>query len=187
MSVIMANPLWMCSRGTGIGGADHSADETVDYVAHDEPLVDRGAAGWRLDAAYAVPSLFWARVLPQVKAAHPYSWIFGEVIHGDYPRIIEESTMDSITQYELWKSIQHALETENFFELGLELQRHNAFPDSSCRRRSSANDVTRIASQIGSGQGGVGIGGAHDGRRRTKHLLRRRTGLWASSRWLRWR
>lgn len=89
-------------------------------------------------------------MLPQVKAAHPYSWIFGEVIHGDYPRIIEESTMDSITQYELWKSIQHALETENFFELDWNLKRHNAFLDSSCRRRSSAtHDVTRIASQIG--------------------------------------
>ena len=97
---------------------DHSADETVDYVAHVmSHWLDRGAAGWRLDAAYAVPSPFWARVLPQVKAAHPYSWIFGEVIHGDYQRSIEESTMDSITQYELWKSIQHALETENFFEL----------------------------------------------------------------------
>ena len=130
---------------------DHSADETVDYVAHVmSHWLDRGAAGWRLDAAYAVPSPFWARVLPQVKAAHPYSWIFGEVIHGDYPRIIEESTMDSITQYELWKSIQHALETENFFELDWNLKRHNAFLDSFVPQTFIGNhDVTRIASQIG--------------------------------------
>ena len=100
--------------------------------------------------AYAVPSPFWARVLPQVKAAHPYSWIFGEVIHGDYPRIIEESTMDSITQYELWKSIQHALETENFFELDWNLKRHNAFLNSFVPQTFIGNhDVTRIASQIG--------------------------------------
>ena len=97
-----------------------------------------------------MPSPFWARVLPQVKAAHPYSWIFGEVIHGDYPRIIEESTMDSITQYELWKSIQHALETENFFELDWNLKRHNAFLDSFVPQTFIGNhDVTRIASQIG--------------------------------------
>ena len=130
---------------------DHSADETVDYVVHVmSHWLDRGAAGWRLDAAYAVPSPFWARVLPQVKAAHPYSWIFGEVIHGDYPRIIEESTMDSITQYELWKSIQHALETENFFELDWNLKRHNAFLDSFVPQTFIGNhDVTRIASQIG--------------------------------------
>ena len=130
---------------------DHSADETVDYVVHVmSHWLDRGAAGWRLDAAYAVPSPFWARVLPQVKATHPYSWIFGEVIHGDYPRIIEESTMDSITQYELWKSIQHALETENFFELDWNLKRHNAFLDSFVPQTFIGNhDVTRIASQIG--------------------------------------
>lgn len=65
---------------------DHSADETVDYVVHVmSHWLDRGAAGWRLDAAYAVPSPFWARVLPQVKAAHPYSWIFGEVIPWRLP------------------------------------------------------------------------------------------------------
>lgn len=34
---------------------DHSADETVDYVAHVmSHWLDSGAAGWRLDAAYAV-------------------------------------------------------------------------------------------------------------------------------------
>ena len=130
---------------------DHGSDETVDYVARVmNHWLDRGAAGWRLDAAYAVPSQFWARVLPQVKAVHLYSWVFGEVIHGDYPRIIEESTMDSLTQYELWKSIQHALETENFFELNWNLKRHNAFLDSFVPQTFIGNhDVTRIASQIG--------------------------------------
>ena len=27
----------------------------------------RGADGWRLDAAYAVPDQFWAKVLPRVR------------------------------------------------------------------------------------------------------------------------
>ena len=73
MSVIMANPLWMCSEGQwDLVALDHLADETVDYVVHVmSHWLDRGAAGWRLDAAYAVLSPFWARVLPQVKAAHP--------------------------------------------------------------------------------------------------------------------
>ncbi|MBT1170445.1 alpha-amylase family protein [Bifidobacterium sp. SO4] len=130
---------------------DHDSPETVEYVTRVmNHWLDRGAAGWRLDAAYAVPPAFWARVLPQVKASHPYSWIFGEVIHGDYPRIVEESTMDSVTQYELWKSVQHALETENFFELDWNLKRHNAFLDSFVPQTFIGNhDVTRIASQIG--------------------------------------
>ena len=133
-------------------------DGVFNHVSRNHPAVQAAldeTAGRlnpadNLDAAYAVPSPFWARVLPQVKAAHPYSWIFGEVIHGDYPRIIEESTMDSITQYELWKSIQHALETENFFELDWNLKRHNAFLDSFVPQTFIGNhDVTRIASQIG--------------------------------------
>ncbi|TPF95991.1 alpha-amylase [Bifidobacterium sp. UTBIF-78] len=130
---------------------NHDDERTVRYVAHVmNHWLDRGATGWRLDAAYAVPTSFWARVLPHVRAAHPYSWIFGEVIHGDYPRIVEESTMDSVTQYELWKSIQHALETDNFFELDWNLKRHNAFLDSFVPQTFIGNhDVTRIASQIG--------------------------------------
>ena len=58
--------------------------------------------------------------------------------------------MDSITQYELWKSIQHALETENFFELDWNLKRHNAFLDSFVPQTFIGNhDVTRIAWQVG--------------------------------------
>lgn len=130
---------------------DHDAPETVAYVAQVmNHWLDRGAAGWRLDAAYAVPPSFWARTLPQVRAAHPHAWIFGEVIHGDYPRIVKDSSMDSVTQYELWKSIQHALETDNFFELDWNLKRHNAFLDSFVPQTFIGNhDVTRIASQIG--------------------------------------
>ncbi|PLS24177.1 alpha-amylase family protein [Bifidobacterium imperatoris] len=130
---------------------DHDAPETVEYVARVmNHWLDRGAAGWRLDAAYAVPTSFWAKVLPQVKATHPYSWVFGEVIHGDYPQIVADASLDSVTQYELWKSIQHALETDNFFELDWNLKRHNAFLDSFVPQTFIGNhDVTRIASQIG--------------------------------------
>ena len=60
---------------------------------HDEPAVaayvievmthwlERGADGWRLDAAYATPAPFWKKVLPAVRAAHPGAYITGEVIH----------------------------------------------------------------------------------------------------------
>ena len=65
----------------------------------------RGADGWRLDAAYAVPTTFWAQVLPRVRAEHPDAWFVAEVIHGDYPAFVQESTVDSVTQYELWKAI----------------------------------------------------------------------------------
>ena len=89
----------------------------------------RGAGGWRLDAAYAVPPGFWAKVLPAVRESFPSAWFLGEMIHGDYAAYAEESGLDSITQYELWKAIWSSLNDRNFFELDHALGRHNEFLD----------------------------------------------------------
>ena len=67
--------------------------------------LDRGIDGWRLDAAYAVPLPFWAAVTDRVRERYPDAWFVGEVIHGDFPEFVAEGGLDSVTQYELWKSI----------------------------------------------------------------------------------
>lgn len=128
---------------------------------HDEPAVAehvtrvmrhwlaRGADGWRLDAAYAVPNRFWAEVLPRVRAAHPDAYLVGEVIHGDYAAIVAESGMDAVTQYELWKAIWSALNDRNFFELAWALDRHNGLLSAFAPLTFVGNhDVTRIASRL---------------------------------------
>jgi cyclomaltodextrinase len=128
---------------------------------HDEPAVVEhvaevmchwlaaGADGWRLDAAYAVPTRFWAEVLGRVRAAHPGAYLVGEVIHGDYAAIVAESGMDSVTQYELWKAIWSSLNDANFFELGWALDRHNELLDSFVPLTFVGNhDVTRLASRL---------------------------------------
>jgi cyclomaltodextrinase len=129
---------------------------------HDEPAVatyvaavmthwlERGADGWRLDAAYAVPPAFWDKVLPQVRASHPDAYVVGEVIHGDYARIVRESGMDSVTQYELWKAIWSSLNDGNFFELAWALDRHNGYTAAFSPLTFVGNhDVTRLASRLG--------------------------------------
>jgi cyclomaltodextrinase len=111
--------------------------------------LERGADGFRLDAAYAVPTQFWAKVLTPVRAAHPEAYFLGEVIHGDYGAFVEKSTMDSVTQYELWKAIWSALESRNFFELSWTLERHNqALATFVPQTFLSNHDVTRIASKL---------------------------------------
>jgi cyclomaltodextrinase / maltogenic alpha-amylase / neopullulanase len=119
---------------------------TVDVMTH---WLRRGADGWRLDAAYAVPDRFWAQVLPRVRAEFPDAWFVGEVIHGDYAARVRDSGFDSVTQYELWKAIWSSLNDGNFHELDWGLVRHNEFLDDFVPMTFVGNhDVTRIASRL---------------------------------------
>ena len=143
----------------GLAVLNHDSDEVaelaVSVLSH---WLGRGASAWRLDAAYAVPPAFWARVLPRVRSEFPDAWFVGEVIHGDYAGIIERSSMDSLTQYELWKAIWSSLLDENFFELDWCLNRHNGFLDVFTPLTFVGNhDVTRIASRIGDAKAALAI------------------------------
>lgn len=132
---------------------NHSDERVVslvtDVMCH---WLDLGASGWRLDAAYAVQDSFWAEVLPRVRQLHPEAWFVGEVIHGDYAEIAAATTMDSLTQYELWKALWSSLVDRNYYELASALERHNIFLRSELPLTFIGNhDVTRIASLAGTG------------------------------------
>jgi cyclomaltodextrinase / maltogenic alpha-amylase / neopullulanase len=134
----------------GLVALNHDEPAVADYVVEAmNHWLARGADGWRLDAAYAVPAGFWATVLPRVRADHPEAYFVGEVIQGDYAEFVTASTLDSVTQYELWKAIWSALNSANFFELSWALQRHDGFLDAFVPLTFAGNhDVTRIASQL---------------------------------------
>jgi cyclomaltodextrinase / maltogenic alpha-amylase / neopullulanase len=149
-------------------GSDYAVFEGHSQLVeldHDEPAVlsyvievmthwlGRGAGGWRLDAAYAVPPSFWAKVVPAVREAFPGAWFLGEMIHGDYAAYAAEAGLDSVTQYEVWKAVWSSLNDRNFYELDHALGRHNAFLDSfddgSLPQTFVGNhDVTRLATAL---------------------------------------
>ncbi|MHC3472675.1 alpha-amylase family glycosyl hydrolase [Streptomyces sp. 7R007] len=147
--------------GDGFGYDDFEGHRQLVALNHTEPAVQdhvrrvmdhwlrRGAHGWRLDAAYAVPSSFWRDVIAPVRADHPHAWFLGETIHGDYIAAVRDGGLDSVTQYELWKALWSCLNDRNFFELAWALDRHNDFAAAFQPLTFVGNhDVTRLASRL---------------------------------------
>jgi cyclomaltodextrinase len=129
---------------------DHEQPEVLDYTVRVmEHWLDRGADGWRLDAAYAVKPAFWKAALDRVRPRHPAAWFVGEVIQGDYGAYLRESGLDAVTQYELWKAIWSSINDGNFFELAWTLDRHGKVLEAGLPMTFVGNhDVTRIASKL---------------------------------------
>ena len=128
---------------------------------HDEPAVvdlvtavlqhwlDHGVDGWRMDAAYAVPTSFWRTVTARVRESHPHAYLFGEVLHGDYCGFVRDSGLDAVTQYELWKALWSSMNDGNLFELAWALQRHAEMAEQFRPVTFAGNhDVTRLASAL---------------------------------------
>lgn len=82
-----------------------------------------GISGLRLDVAYMLNRDFMQRLRAHVQAMDPDFWLVGEMIHGDYKSIMNDTMCHSVTNYECAKGLVSACNSLNLFEIGHSLHR----------------------------------------------------------------
>jgi glycosidase len=84
---------------------------------------DFGIDGLRLDAADVLDLDFQRALAYRCRQLAPDFWLFGEVVHGDYRRWANPETLDSVTNYEVYKGLYSSLVDRNYFEIAYALNR----------------------------------------------------------------
>lgn len=113
---------------------------------------DLGIDGLRLDAADYIDKEFLMELAQFCRSIKPDFWLIGEVIHGDYREWANESTLDSVTNYECYKGLYSSHNDKNYFEIAFSLDRQ--FGSGGLYRYlqlysfADNHDVDRIASTI---------------------------------------
>ncbi len=79
--------------------------------------------GIRLDAADVLDFGFMKALRHTANEVKPDFWLMGEVIHGDYSRWANESTLHSVTNYALHKALYSGHNDHNYFEIAHTVRR----------------------------------------------------------------
>ena len=108
--------------------------------------------GLRLDVAYCLDPEFMKRLRSYTQQLKPDFVLIGEVLFGDYNRIVNGEMLHSCTNYECYKGIYSSFNSMNMFEIAHSLQRQYG-SEPWCLYRGKHlmtfvdnHDVTRIAS-----------------------------------------
>ncbi len=107
--------------------------------------------GLRLDAADVLEQGFMRELRGITCGLKEDFWLMGEVIHGEYGRWVNESTLHSVTNYALHKALYSAHNDHNYFEIAhtIRRQRDMGLGDSVHLYNFTDNhDVERIMSRL---------------------------------------
>ena len=110
--------------------------------------------GLRLDVAYCLDHEFLRRLREFTDSKKAEFFLLGEVLHGEYGRMLNEMHLHSLTNYQCYKGIHSAFNSGNMFEIVHSLLRLFGPEDWTVARGSHLlsfcdnHDVTRAASII---------------------------------------
>ncbi len=111
-----------------------------------------GIDGLRLDVAEILDMDFLHELRQFTQGLRADFWLVGEVTHGDYSKWVNPQTLDSVTNYECYKSLYSSLVDKNYFEMAWSLNRQ--FGEGGISRVAPLynfvdnHDVNRVASQL---------------------------------------
>ncbi len=111
-----------------------------------------GIDGIRLDVAYCLDREFLRRLREFTDSKKADFFLLGEVLHGEYGRMLNEMHIHSLTNYQCYKGLYSAFNSCNMFEIMHSLMRLFGPEDWTVARGAHLlsfadnHDVTRIAS-----------------------------------------
>ncbi len=73
--------------------------------------------GLRLDVAYSLDEGFVRRLHDFTAALKPDFYLLGEMLHGDYNRLMNDEMLHSATNYECYKGLYSSFNSMNMFEI----------------------------------------------------------------------
>lgn len=117
-------------------------------------ILDFDIDGLRLDVAYCLDREFLKQVAAFTKELKQDFFLVGEIIHGDYNQLVNDTMLDSCTNYECFKGIYSSLNDKNLFEIAYSLNRQFGSDDWALYRNKHLfnfidnHDVARIASNL---------------------------------------
>lgn len=111
-----------------------------------------GIDGIRLDVAYSLDEDFVRRLRSFCDSKKSEFFLVGEMLHGDYNRLMNDSMLHSATNYECYKGLYSSFNSMNMFEINHSLLRQFGPENWTLYRGKHLlsfvdnHDVTRIAS-----------------------------------------
>lgn len=111
-----------------------------------------GIDGLRLDVAYCLDEDFVRRLRSFTDSKKDDFFLVGEMLHGDYNRLVNEGMLHSATNYECYKGLHSSFNSMNLFEINHSLLRQFGAEDWTLYKGKHLlsfvdnHDVTRVAS-----------------------------------------
>lgn len=129
-------------------------EEVVNYLFESIRFwVDTfGIDGLRLDVAYCLPPEFASRLRSFCDSLKADFFLVGEMLHGDYNRLMNDTMLHSATNYECYKGLYSSFNCMNMFEINHSLLRQfgpenwTLYKGKHLLSFVDNHDVTRIAS-----------------------------------------